>query len=95
MLSLHQLALSFGTFGRDAPVIPETPPPLCQGLKATNCPGGGTDAVCSARAAVRPARVPRRHVFRQGAATRSSWTLPRFSGGPVEPNSAGSSSNRE
>ena len=36
MLSLHQLALSFGTFGRDDPVIPEMPPPMCQGLKATN-----------------------------------------------------------
>lgn len=36
MLTLHQLALSFGTFGRDDPVIPEKPPPQCQDLKATN-----------------------------------------------------------
>ena len=36
MLSLHQLALSFGSFGRDDPVIPEKPPPQCQGLKTTN-----------------------------------------------------------
>lgn len=36
MLSLHQLALSFGSFGRNDPVIPEKPPPQCQGLKTTN-----------------------------------------------------------
>ena len=36
MLSLHQLALSFGSFGRDDPLIPEKPSPQCQGLKATN-----------------------------------------------------------
>ena len=37
MLSLHQLALSFGSFDRDEPDILEKPaPPMCQGLKATN-----------------------------------------------------------
>ena len=37
MLSLHQLALSFGSFARDEPDILEKPaPPMCQGLKATN-----------------------------------------------------------
>ena len=37
MLSLHQLALSFGSFARDDPDILEKPaPPLCWGLKATN-----------------------------------------------------------
>ena len=37
MLSLHQLALSFGSFARDEPDILEKPaPPMCQGLRASN-----------------------------------------------------------
>ena len=37
MLSLHQLALSFGSFARDEPdVLEKPPPPMCQGLRASN-----------------------------------------------------------
>ena len=65
MLSLHQLALSFGSFDRDEPDILEKPaPPMCWGLKAThfvpyfNYPGNLTDVEGSITTVIAPKAPP-------------------------------------